>query len=205
MVSSGAASSSHWGSLQLSVKQEWELAPPGLRLWLSADKGWSAHSVSGWSCCPKSRSLHISVLFTREWSSRLTDRLVTLYLSAVVKRAEWSFLVSLCSHKLWVVVERMPGCLGCPLEIWSSVIWEGLRVEPQLLHIERNQLSWFGHLANSWMRKARTLERLCLLFGNASAFCGAGRVGRGEHLSRDSCPSDPDPDKQEKMDGWSSD
>lgn len=30
--------------------------------------------------------------------------------------------------------------------MWSLAIWEGLRAEPLLLHIERNQLRWFRHL-----------------------------------------------------------
>ncbi|KAK5873269.1 hypothetical protein PBY51_018325 [Eleginops maclovinus] len=31
-------------------------------------------------------------------------------------------------------------------KVRSSVIWEGLGVEPLLLHVERSQLRWFGHL-----------------------------------------------------------
>ena len=96
---------------------------------------------------------------------------VTLYRSVVVKR-ELSqkarltvyrsiFVPTLTyGHELWVVTERMRSRIqaaemsflrrvaGLSLRdrVRSSVILERLRVEPLLLHIERSQLRWFGHL-----------------------------------------------------------
>ncbi|XP_049899777.1 uncharacterized protein LOC126389867 [Epinephelus moara] len=63
-------------------------------------------------------------------------------------------------HELWVVTERMrsrvqaaemsflrrAAGLSFRDRVRSSDIREGLRVEPLLLHIERSQLRWFGHL-----------------------------------------------------------
>lgn len=63
-------------------------------------------------------------------------------------------------HELWVVTEKMRSRIqaaemsflrrvaGLSLRdrVRSSDIREGLGVEPLLLHIERSQLRWFGHL-----------------------------------------------------------
>ncbi|PWA16488.1 hypothetical protein CCH79_00004565, partial [Gambusia affinis] len=51
-------------------------------------------------------------------------------------------------HELWVMTERTKSRIqAAKLDgVRSSVIQEGLRVEPLLLHVERNQLRWLGHL-----------------------------------------------------------
>ncbi|PWA22657.1 hypothetical protein CCH79_00002393 [Gambusia affinis] len=63
-------------------------------------------------------------------------------------------------HELWVMTERTRSRIqaaemgflrrvaGLSLRdrVKSLVIWEGLRVEPLLLHVERGQLRWLGHL-----------------------------------------------------------
>uniref|UniRef100_A0AAZ1XTU1 C-type lectin domain-containing protein n=1 Tax=Oreochromis aureus TaxID=47969 RepID=A0AAZ1XTU1_OREAU len=94
-----------------------------------------------------------------------------LYRSVVVKREltvkaklsiYWSIYVPTPTygHELWVVNEitrsriqvaemgflRRVAGLSLRDRVRSSVIFEGLRVEPLLLHIESSQLWWFGHL-----------------------------------------------------------
>ena len=63
-------------------------------------------------------------------------------------------------HERWVMTERTRSqeqvaemgflcrVAGVSLRdrVRSSAIWEGLRVEPLLLCVERSQLRWFGHL-----------------------------------------------------------
>lgn len=51
----------HWEGLQPSVKWlGWKSAPPTLKPWFSAKKGWSAHSRLGISCCHERMSSSIS-------------------------------------------------------------------------------------------------------------------------------------------------
>ena len=57
----------------------------------------------------------------------------------------------------------------------SSAIREGLRVEPLLLHIERSQLRWFGHLTR--MPPGR-------LLGEVFRACPTGRRPRGRPRTR---------------------
>ena len=110
------------------------------------------------------------------------------------------------AHRLWVVTERMRlriqeaelsflrRVAGLSLRDWmrSSVIWERLRVEPLLFHIERNHLHLvrmpLGHLPGEVFRACPTgrgprgrprahwrdyISRL------ASPWCSLGIVGRG--------------------------
>ena len=60
-------------------------------------------------------------------------------------------------------------------KVRSSVIRERLRVEPLLLHIERSQLRWFGHLAR--MPPGR-------LPGEVFRACPTGRRPRGRPRTR---------------------
>ncbi|KAL7836057.1 hypothetical protein SRHO_G00284040 [Serrasalmus rhombeus] len=94
-----------------------------------------------------------------------------LYRSVVVKKElshkarlsiYWSIYVPTLTygHELWVMTERTRSRIqaaemsflrrvaGLSLRdrVRSSVIREGLGVEPLLLHVERSQLRWFGHL-----------------------------------------------------------
>ncbi|CAI5677887.1 unnamed protein product [Oreochromis niloticus] len=96
------------------------------------------------------RTLHRSVVVKRELSVKAK---LSIYRSIYVPTLTYG-------HELWVVTERtrlriqaaemsfLRRVAGLSLRdrLRSSAIWEGLRVEPLLLHIERNQLRWFGHL-----------------------------------------------------------
>ncbi|XP_048009164.1 uncharacterized protein LOC125243494 [Megalobrama amblycephala] len=95
----------------------------------------------------------------------------SMYLSVVVKKElsreaklsiYWSIYIPTLTygHELWVMTERMRSRIqavemsflrrvaGRSLRdrVRSSVTQEELRVEPLLLHIERSQLRWLGHL-----------------------------------------------------------
>ncbi|KAF7652090.1 hypothetical protein LDENG_00101950 [Lucifuga dentata] len=105
------------------------------------------------------------------WIGAATEVLRMLYRTIVVKRElSQKVRLSICQsiyvpiltygHELWVVTERtrlqiqvaemrfLRRVSGLTLRnrVRSSEIWEGLRVEPLLLCIERSQLKWFGHL-----------------------------------------------------------
>ncbi|PWA15275.1 hypothetical protein CCH79_00008546 [Gambusia affinis] len=78
----------------------------------------------------------------------------------------------------------------------SSVIREGLRVEPLLLHVERGQLRWLGHLVRmppgclpgevfrarpTGRRKTQDmLEGLCLSAGLGTPWDSSGGAGRSD-------------------------
>ncbi|XP_061647372.1 uncharacterized protein LOC133486367 [Phyllopteryx taeniolatus] len=118
---------------------------------------------------------YLGVLFTSEGRmEREIDRRIgaasavmrTLHRSIVVKKAKLSIYRSIYvptltyGHELWVVTERTRSRIqaaemsflrrvsGLSLRgrVRSSVIREDLRVEPLLLHIERTQMRWLGHL-----------------------------------------------------------
>uniref|UniRef100_A0A669BJZ3 Reverse transcriptase domain-containing protein n=1 Tax=Oreochromis niloticus TaxID=8128 RepID=A0A669BJZ3_ORENI len=92
-------------------------------------------------------------------------------------------------HELWVVTERTRSRIqaaemsflrrvaGLSLRdrVRSLAIREGLRVEPLLLHIERSQLRWFGHLTR--MPPGR-------LLGEVFRACPTGRRPRGRPRTR---------------------
>ena len=124
----------------------------------------------------------------------------TLYSSVVVKRelsrgAKLSIYRSIFvptltyGHELWVVTERMRSrvqaaemsflrrAAGFSLRdrVRSSAIREELRVEPLLLHIERSQLRWLGHLIR--MPPGR-------LPGEVFRACPTGRRPRGRPRTR---------------------
>lgn len=101
-----------------------------------------------------------------------TDRLVqhppvTLYWSVVIKSKTTYISILIYGHELLVVTERMRSriqtmemsflqrvaVLSLRNRVKSSIIWEGLRVEPLLLHMERSQLMWFRHLTGMPPRK----------------------------------------------------
>ncbi|KAK3541945.1 hypothetical protein QTP86_008164 [Hemibagrus guttatus] len=129
----------------------------------------------------------------------------SMYRSVVVKKelsreAKLSIYQSIYAptltygHELWVMTERIRSRIqaaemsflrrvaGCSLRdrVRSSVTQEELGVQPLLLHIERGQLSWLGHVSDaSWTspwggvsgmphreetpgKTQDTLERLCL-------------------------------------------
>uniref|UniRef100_A0A3P9D6Y1 Uncharacterized protein n=1 Tax=Maylandia zebra TaxID=106582 RepID=A0A3P9D6Y1_9CICH len=97
------------------------------------------------------RTLHRSVVVKRELSVKAK---LSIYRSIYVPTLTYG-------HELWVVTERTRSRIqaaemsflrrvaGLSLRdrVRSSAIREGLRVEQLLLHIERSQLRWFGHLA----------------------------------------------------------
>ena len=94
-----------------------------------------------------------------------------------------------CDHEGWVITERTRSRIqaaemsflrrvaGLSLRdrVRSSAIREGLRVEPLLLHIERSQLRWFGHLTR--MPPGR-------LLGEVFRACPTGRRPRGRPRTR---------------------
>lgn len=75
---------------------------------------------------------HLRVLFTWWWSGRPTGRLV---LMSIYRSIVFTFHPHLWS---WVTIIIRPGIQGL-------VISAGLRLKP-LLHTNRRQFSWFGHL-----------------------------------------------------------
>ncbi|KAK3555164.1 hypothetical protein QTP86_010048 [Hemibagrus guttatus] len=86
----------------------------------------------------------------------------SMYRSIVVKKVYQSIYVPTLTygHEPWVMTERVRSRIqaaemsflrrvaGCSLRdrVRSSVTREELGVEPLLLHIERGQLRWLGHL-----------------------------------------------------------
>ncbi|XP_054656606.1 uncharacterized protein LOC129194983 [Dunckerocampus dactyliophorus] len=120
------------------------------------------------------RSLYRTVVVKRElsWKAKLS-----IYRSIYVPTLIYG-------HELWVMTERTRSRIqaaemsilrrvaGLTLRdrVRSSVIREELRVEPLLLHIERSQLRWLGHLVR--MPPGR-------LPGEVFRACPAGRRPRG--------------------------
>jgi exonuclease III len=96
------------------------------------------------------RALYRSVVVKRELSQKAK---LSIYRSIYVPTLIYG-------HELWVVTERtrsriqaaemsfLRSVSGLSLRdrVRSSVIRGGLRVEPLLLHVERSQLRWLGHL-----------------------------------------------------------
>ncbi|KAF7644066.1 hypothetical protein LDENG_00228770, partial [Lucifuga dentata] len=94
--------------------------------------------------------LHRTIVVKRELSQKAR---LSIYQSIYV-------LILTYGYELWVVTKRTRSWIqaeemrflrrvsGLTLRdrVRSSDIQEGLRVEPLLLHIERSQLRWFGHL-----------------------------------------------------------
>ncbi|KAK3574557.1 hypothetical protein QTP86_010171 [Hemibagrus guttatus] len=133
------------------------------------------------------------------WIGAVAAVMWSLYRSVVVKKelsrkAKLSIYQSIFvstltyDHELWVITERTRSwiqeaemsflCKVAELSLMSSVTREKLGVELLLLHIERGQLRWLGHLF--WVPPGRLpgevfwafptrkrpqgkLERLCLL------------------------------------------
>ena len=99
------------------------------------------------------RALHRSVVVKKELSRKAK---LLIYQSIYVPTLTYG-------HELWVVTERtrsrvqaaemsfLRRVAGLSLRdrVRSSVIREEIRVEPLLLHIERSQLRWLGHLVRS--------------------------------------------------------
>ncbi len=96
------------------------------------------------------RSMYRSVVVKKELSRKAK---LSIYRSIYVPTLTYG-------HELWVMTERTRSRIqaskmsflrrvaGCSLRdrVRSSVTREELRVEPLLLHIERVQLKWLGHL-----------------------------------------------------------
>ncbi|KAK3544200.1 hypothetical protein QTP86_008347 [Hemibagrus guttatus] len=96
------------------------------------------------------RSMYRSVVVKKELSRKAK---LSIYQSIYVPTLTYS-------HELWVMTERVRSRIqaaemsflrrvaGCSLRdrVRSSVTREELGVEPLLLHIERGQLRWLGHL-----------------------------------------------------------
>ncbi|CAM4611183.1 unnamed protein product [Leuciscus chuanchicus] len=96
------------------------------------------------------RSMYRSVVVKKELSRKAK---LSIYQSIYVPTLTYG-------HELWVMTERIRSRIqaaemsflrrvaGRSLRdrVRSSVTWEELRVEPLLLHIERGQLRWLGHL-----------------------------------------------------------
>ncbi|XP_048857101.1 uncharacterized protein LOC125724452 [Brienomyrus brachyistius] len=120
------------------------------------------------------RALHRSVMVKRELSQKAK---LSIYQSIYVPTLTYG-------HELWVVTERTRSRMqaaemsflrrvaGLSLRdgVRSSVIREGLRVEPLLLRIERSQMRWLGHLIR--MPPGR-------LPGEVFRACPTGRRPRG--------------------------
>ena len=143
-------------------------------------------------------------------------------------------------HELWVVTQRTRSWVqaaemsflhrvaGLSLRdrVRSSVIWEELGVDPLLLHVERSQIRWLGHLvrmppgvlpgevfrARSTRRKPQGRPRTrwrdyvsrlaweCLgIPWEELEWLGRGKSGLP---CLGCCPRNPIPDKRKKMDGW---
>ncbi|KAK3568661.1 hypothetical protein QTP86_011459 [Hemibagrus guttatus] len=139
------------------------------------------------------RSMYRSVVVKKELSQKAK---LSIY---------QSIYVPTLTYELWVMTERVRSRIqaaemsflcrvaGRSLRdrVRSSVTWEELGVEPLLLHIERGQLRWLGHLF--WMPLGRlpgevfracptgktqdTLERLCLSAGLGTPRGPSGRAG----------------------------
>ncbi len=165
------------------------------------------------------RSMYRSVVVKKELSRKTK---LSIYRSIYVPTLTYG-------HELWVMTERTRSRIqaaemsflrrvaGRSLRdrVRSSVTREELRVEPLLLHIERGQLRWLGHLFR--MPPGRLPGKVFRVRptgtmspgwpGNASVSprkswrkcLGRGKSG---HLCLDCCPRDPAPDKRKKMDGW---
>ncbi|KAK7921963.1 hypothetical protein WMY93_008865 [Mugilogobius chulae] len=147
---------------------------------------------------------YLGVLFTSEGRMEQIDRRIgaasavmqSLYRTVVVKKelsrkAKLSIYVPTLTygHELWVMTERTRSRIqavemsflrrvaGRSLRdrVRSSVTREELRVEPLLLHIERGQLRWLGHLY--WMPPGR-------LPGEVFRACPTGRRPRGRPRTR---------------------
>ncbi|KAK3546351.1 hypothetical protein QTP70_025761, partial [Hemibagrus guttatus] len=91
------------------------------------------------------RSMYRSVMVKKELSRKAK---LSIYQSIYVPTLTYG-------HELWVMTERVRSRIqaaervaGCSHRdrVRSSVTWEELGVEPLLLHIERGQLRWLGHL-----------------------------------------------------------
>ncbi|KAK3530440.1 hypothetical protein QTP86_024352 [Hemibagrus guttatus] len=96
------------------------------------------------------RSMYRSVVVKKELSRKAK---LSIYQSIYIPTLTYG-------HELWVMTERVRSRIqaaemsflhrvaGRSLRdrVRSSVTWEELRVEPLLLHIERGQLRWLGHL-----------------------------------------------------------
>ncbi|KAK3528884.1 hypothetical protein QTP70_012076 [Hemibagrus guttatus] len=91
-------------------------------------------------------------------------------------------------HELWVMTERIRSRIQAEMSflcrvagrslrdrVRSSVTWEELRVEPLVLHIERGQLRWLGHLFH--MPPGR-------LPGEVFRACPTGKRPRGRPRTR---------------------
>ncbi len=131
------------------------------------------------------RSMYWSVVVKKELSHKAK---LSIYRSIYV-------LTLTYGHELWVMTERTRSRIqaaemrflrrvaGRSLRdrVRSSVTREELRVEPLLLHIERGQLMWLGHLFPG-RRPGETMrdndyERLCLPAGLGTPRCPPGRAG----------------------------
>ncbi|KAA0706920.1 hypothetical protein E1301_Tti002240 [Triplophysa tibetana] len=125
------------------------------------------------------RSLYRSVVVKKELSRKAK---LSIYRSIYVPTLTYG-------HELWVMTERTRSRIqaaemsflcrvaGRSLRdrVRSSVTWEELRVEPLLLHIERGQLRWLGHLFR--MPPGR-------LPGKVFRACPTGRRPRGRPRTR---------------------
>ncbi len=177
------------------------------------------------------RSMYRSVVVKKELSRKAK---LSIYRSIYVPTLTYG-------HELWVMTERTRSRIqavemsflrrvaGRSLidRVRSSVTREELRVEPLLLHIERGQLRWLGHLfrmppgrlPGKVFRARPTGRRPRVDLGHAGEIMSPGWpgnasvsprkswrkcLGRGKsgHLCLDCCPRDPAPDKRKKMDGW---
>ena len=125
------------------------------------------------------RTLHSSVVVKKELSRKAK---LSIYRSIFVPTLTYG-------HELWVVTERtrsrvqaaemsfLRRVAGFSLRdrVRSSVIRQGLGVEPLLLRIERSQLRWLGHLIR--MPPGR-------LPGEVFRACPTGRRPRGRPRTR---------------------
>ncbi|KAK3539790.1 hypothetical protein QTP70_013235 [Hemibagrus guttatus] len=145
------------------------------------------------------RSMYRSVVMKKELSRKAK---LSIYQSIYVPTLTYG-------HELWFMTERVRSRIqaaemsflhrgaGCSLRdrVRSSVTREGLGVEPLLLHIERGQLRWLGHLFRMPLgrlpgevfrachreeapgKTQDTLERLCLSAGLGTPRGPSGRAG----------------------------
>ncbi|KAK3546788.1 hypothetical protein QTP86_001940 [Hemibagrus guttatus] len=125
------------------------------------------------------RSMYRSVVVKKElsWKAKLL-----IYQSIYVPTLTYG-------HELWVMTERVRSWIqaaemsflrrvaGHSLRdrVRSSVTWEGLGVEPLLLHIKRGQLRWLGHLFRMPLGR---------LPGEAFRACPTGKRPRGRPRTR---------------------
>lgn len=166
----------HWNGSQPSVKQrEWGWACPNLRTWFSAGKGWSTHSGSGVSSCPKWRSSNISGSCSRVMRKESRKSTDGVHRPVVVKRevrGEDTKPLSLTGHFLnqtMLVLGWMPFCLQSFLKLschtFNKVLEKFLRYFGPHWHDSVTQVLQIYrlHIEDGNLQSCYIENKLCLI------------------------------------------